>query len=125
MHVSPARFVSIVGTEVLATPTSKPEAKIALKELRQKKKEFQLRRRALMAQAKAAREAQARAEARPQRKKSGGFFAMVRKLFGKVKARKPKRQLAEIEAEIQATDEILYNLDSCTVQIEGRLLQMG
>lgn len=122
MQLSAARFVSINGTEVHATPLSNDEAKIALKELRQKKKEFGLRRRALAAQQKAARDAASKAQGTSQRKASGGMFASVRRLIGAAKARKPKLQLAEIEQELAAVDEILFNIDSCSVQIEGRLL---
>lgn len=125
MQLSAARYVSIVGTEVVATPTSNDEAKTALKELRQKKKEFILRRRALSSQQKAARDAAVRAEGQSARKKQTGLFAVARRLFGKAKARKPKRDLAEIETDLAAVDEILFNLDSCMVQIEGRLLHQS
>lgn len=123
MKLSPARFVTINATEVMATPANADEAKIALKELRQKKKEFQLRRRALQAQAKTARAAAERAEGKTQRARpQRGFISVVRKLVGKAKARKPLQQLEQLEAELTATDEILFNIDSCAVQIEGRLL---
>ncbi len=122
MQLSAARFVSISGTEVHATPTSNDEAKTALKELRQKKKEFTLRRRALATQQKLARDAAIKAEGREPRAKKPGLFAVIGRLMGKAKARKPKRDLAEIERDLAEVDEILFNLDSCVVQIEGRLL---
>jgi hypothetical protein len=123
MKLSAARFVSIDGTEVTANPRSKDEAKIALKELRQKKKEFQLRRRALLAQAKTAKENADRIEGRPARKTERGLVSTVGRMIRKAKARKPKQELAAIEDDIRTTDEILFNLDSCAVQIEGKLLQ--
>ncbi len=125
MKLSPTRFVAIEGTEVRANPTSNAEAQIALKELRLKKKEFALRRRALLAQAKKARAAAQRAEGTPAQRKKQGFSAFFSRMFRKAKARTPKRELAEIEADIHATDEVLWNIDSCVVQIEGRLLQQG
>lgn len=125
MKLSEARFVSIVGTEVHANPASSAEARMALKELKQKKKEFALRRRALLAHAKAARVAAERAERPAKKRRSDSLVAVIGRLFRKVKARAPKRELAAIEADIHTTDEILFNLDSCAVQIEGRLLRMG
>ncbi len=125
MQLSSARFVSIIGTEVHANPASNAEGKIALRELRQKKKEFGLRRRALLSQQKAARDAAERAEGRPARAKKTGLFAAVGRLFRKAKARAPKRDLAEIDADLKAVDDILFNIDSCAVQIEGKLLRLG
>ncbi len=125
MQLSSARFVSIIGTEVHANPASKAEGKIALAELRQKKKEFALRRRALISQQRAAKDAAERAEGSPAQNKKRGFAAFVGRLFRKAKARTPKRDLTEIDADLAAVDEILFNLDSCAVQIEGKLLQLG
>jgi hypothetical protein len=125
LHLSAARFVSILGTEVHANPASKAEGKIALAELRQKKKEYALRRRALVSQQRAAKDAAERAEGTATQNKKRGFAALIGKLFRKAKARTPKRDLAEIDADLAAVDEILFNLDSCAVQIEGKLLQLG
>lgn len=123
MKLSPARFVTIEGTEVHAHPANADEAKLALKELRQKKKEFALRRRALMAAAKKARDAaETGAGASGRTRKKSSFVAAVTSLLRRAKARKPRRELAAIESDIHDTDEILFNLDSCAVQIEGKLL---
>jgi hypothetical protein len=126
MQFSPTRFVTITGTEVLATPNSNAEAKIALKELRQKKKEYALRRRALLGQQKQARDAADKAlgGSSPRRKKSG-LLSTLGMLVGRAKARKPKRDLVEIDADLAETDEILFNIDSCAIQIEGRLLNLS
>jgi hypothetical protein len=124
MKLSQARFVSILGTEVLANPSSAADAKLALRELRQKKKEFALRRRALIAQQKSAKAAAEKAEGGGARKRSSSVFAALGRLVGRARAAKPKRALAEIESDIGQVDEILFNLDSCAVQIEGRLLHM-
>lgn len=124
MQISAARYISIIGTEVHAAVTSAAEGKTALKEIKQKKAEYGLRRRALLYQQKKAKTAAARAE-NPIPKKKTGLWAGLRRLLGKAQARKPKRSLAEIDTELGAVDEILYNLDSCKVQIEGKLLQSG
>ena len=125
MQFSSARFVSVIGTEVHANPSNNAEARIALKELRQKKKEFTLRKRALAAQAKSARDAAERAEGTPSQNKKRGIFAALGRLFRKAKARTPKKTLTELEADLTQADEILFNLDSCAIQIEGKLLQTG
>ena len=125
MRLSPTRFISIAGTEVHAAVSNAADGKTALKEIKQKKSEFALKRRALVYQQKHAKAAAEKAEGAPTRKKSPGFFARIGRLFAKARAIKPKRSLAEIEAQILEVDEILYNLDSCRVQIEGKLLAMG
>ncbi len=125
MRLSPTRFISIAGTEVHAAVTNAADGKTALKEIKQKKSEFALKRRALVYQQKLAKAAAEKAEGSPLRKKSPGLFSRIARLFGKARAIKPKRSLAEIEAQIHEIDEILYNLDSCKVQIEGKLLAMG
>ena len=125
MQFSPTRFVTIAGTEVLAAPKSNAEAKIALKELRQKKKEYALRRRALLGQQKLARDAADKALGGETRRKSRGLFSTIGMLVGRAKARKPKRDLVEIDADLAETDEILFNIDSCAIQIEGRLLNLS
>lgn len=124
MKFSATRFVTISGTEVLATPASAADAKVALKELRQKKKEYGLRRRALVSQQKAAKAAAERAAGGASRKKAPTIWSALGRLIGKARSAKPRRALAEIESDIAHVDEILFNLESCAVQIEGRLLNM-
>ena len=123
MNFSAARYISIVDTEVHAAVTTAAEGKAALKELRQKKNEFSLKRRALLFQQKKAKAAAERAEGTPAAKKAG-LVASLRRMFGKAQARAPKRSLAELEQQIHEVDEILFNLDSCKVQIEGKLIGM-
>ncbi|MEQ1714997.1 MAG: hypothetical protein ABL907_03260 [Hyphomicrobium sp.] len=125
MRLSHARYISILGTEVHAAVTNPAEGKVALKEIKQKKSEFGLKRRALLYHQKQAKAAADRAEGSAPRKTSTGMVAMLRRLFAKAKARKPRQCLADLETEIQTVDEILFNLDSCRVQIEGKLLHMG
>ncbi|MEZ5899494.1 MAG: hypothetical protein R3D51_08370 [Hyphomicrobiaceae bacterium] len=125
MKLSPARYISILGTEVHAAVTTAAEGKSALKEIRQKKNEFGLKRRALMYQQKKAKVAAEKAEGGRTTRSKSGVFAAVRRLFGKVQARAPKRSIAELESQIHDIDEILFNLDSCKVQIEGKLLSLS
>lgn len=125
MRLSPSRYITILGTEVHAAINTAAEGKTALKEIKQKKNEYALQKRALVYQQKKAKDAAERAEGSPSQRRKPGVFASLRRLFGKVQARAPKRSLAELETQIHDVDEILYNLDSCKVQIEGRLLHMG
>lgn len=125
MKLSPAIYVSILGTEVHASVKTAAEGKSALKEIRQKKNEYALQRRRLLYQQRQAREAAERAQGSPRARKEPGLFAALRRMFGKVQARAPKRSVAEIDAQIHDIDEILFNLDSCKVQIEGKLLHMS
>ena len=125
MRLSPSRYISIMGTEVHAAVNTAAEAKAAIKEIKQKKNEFGLKKRALAYQQKKAKEAADRAEGSPAQRRKTGVLAAVRRLFGKVQARAPKRSLAELDSQIHDIDEILFNLDSCKVQIEGKLLHMN
>ena len=66
MRLSPTRFISIAGTEVHAAVTNAADGKTALKEIKQKKSEFALKRRALAYQQKLAKAAAEKAEGSPR-----------------------------------------------------------
>ena len=127
MHIAQTRFVTIEGTEVTAAVDSADEAKIAVKELRHKKKEYTHLKRALVRQRKAAAARAARASRKRGRKK--GFIAKARAVidfvvslpgaFGRASA---KMDIPKIERELKRTDDILHNLDTVILQIEGKLL---
>ena len=123
MNFSPARYISILGTEVHAAVDSPAEGKTALKEIRQKKAEYGLKRRALVYQQKKAKTA-AETAGKTSAKRQTGVIAAFRRMFAKARSAKPRKTLVEIESEIHTVDEILFNLDSCKVQIEGKLLGM-
>ncbi|HMN36266.1 MAG TPA: hypothetical protein PKD49_00945 [Hyphomicrobium sp.] len=125
MKLSPARYISILGTEVHAAVSTAAEGKTALKEIRQKKNEYGLERRALIYQQKKARAAVERAQGGRAGRKKTGVVATLRRMLGKAQARTPKRSVAELESQIHDIDEILFNLESCKVQIEGKLLSLS
>lgn len=125
MRLSPSRHISILGTEVRAEVKNAADGKTALKEIKQKKNEFALKRRALVYQQKKAKAAAEKAEGPVSERRRTGVFAAFRRLVGKVQSRAPRRSLADLETQIQDIDEILFNLDSCKVQIEGKLLHLG
>jgi hypothetical protein len=130
MKLSEARFVHIEGTSVGATVNSAAEAKIAIKEIRQKKREFTHIKRGLLREKKIA-ERIANA-GRKKGKTSGGFFTSVLSTaskvvnmagaYGKANAR---MDLARIEEECAQTEEILHNLDTVLIQMEGKLLEFS
>ena len=130
MQLSETRFVTIDGTNISASVTSASEAKIAIKEIRQKKKEYAHIKRGLMRQKKAAERLAGKG-----RGKNGtrtGFFQSIRttvsrmaSVAGAYGTASAKMDLPRIEEECAKTDEILHNLDSVMIQIEGKLLRFS
>jgi hypothetical protein len=126
MQLTPMRFTTIEGTEVTVKVDSAKEAKTAIRELRHRKKEIALHRRALHRQQRAAVKERARLDrAAAQRSRRRGFFASIAKVAGALRGTKPRYDLDTIEADINRCDETLHNLDVCIVQIEGKLLLQG
>jgi len=120
MQLTPMRFTTIEGTEVTVRVNSPQEAKTAIKELKHRKKEVGLHRRALLRRLKAATKAHARAEREAsQRARRGGLFSRARSLF---RSQKPLQDVEAMERELHLIDETLHNIDICIVQIEGKLL---
>jgi hypothetical protein len=130
MQLAPMRFTRISGTAVEVTVTSTVEAKAALKELRHKKRELKFLRSALLRRQKAARAK----TARPKRRVSffwrmlsaiGALFGALVEVATVARAERRAMNPAEIDRELQTTDELLHNLDGCILQIEGKLLARG
>lgn len=123
MQLAPLRFTRIEGTVVAVSVQSAEEAKAALKELKHKSKELRHLRRGLVREAKAAQAAQMRAaRAAEAARRKGGLFSSLSRLRGTFSRKRPGRTLEEIEHEIARTDELLHNLESCIIQVEGKLL---
>jgi hypothetical protein len=128
MQLAPLRFTKMEGTAVSVNVTSAEEAKLALKELKQRKRELKFLRGALAKQKKATR------ASRPKKGKPAktGFEAFVDDMRWGLQAivdqgKRPeptakKPTLATIEAEMRQLDETLHNIDGCILQLEGRLL---
>jgi hypothetical protein len=127
MQLAPLRFTKIEGTAVSVHVTSAEEAKTAVKELRQRKRELKFLRGGLAKQKKAA---QAKRPRKAKAPKSGfemfvddmrwGFGAMFEQ--GTPQAQK-KPTLAEIEKEMRALDQVIHNIDGCILQLQGKLLR--
>jgi hypothetical protein len=127
MQLAPMRYVKIDGTAVGVTVASATEAKTALKELRHKKREIKFLRGALLRRQKAAR---------PEPGKRKRPASLLRRLWRGVRAlaaalidvatvsrsERKKRSPAEIERELEWTEEVLHNIEGCILQLEGKLL---
>jgi hypothetical protein len=127
MQLAPMRYVKIDGTAVGVTVASATEAKAALKELRHKKREIKFLRGALLRRQKAAR---------PEPGKRKRPASLLRRLWRGVRAlaaalidvatvsrsERKKRSPAEIERELEWTEEVLHNIEGCILQLEGKLL---
>lgn len=127
MQLAPMRYVKIDGTAVGVTVASATEAKTALKELRHKKREIKFLRGALLRRQKAAR---------PEPSKRKRPASLLRRLWRGVRAlaaalidvatvsrsERKKRSPAEIERELEWTQELLHNIEGCILQLEGKLL---
>jgi len=123
MKLTPMRFTTIEGTDVTVRVNSSDDAKRAIKELRHRKKEVGLHRRALVRQQRAAQKEQIRAErASAARARRRGVLASMGRIVSLFRKEKPLYDLDAIEQELQMTDEVLHNIDLCILQIEGKLL---
>lgn len=128
MQLIEMRFAKIVGTEVMVEVNSAVEAKAAIKELRHKKKELAILKKRLTKEHQASRAAFARAErAQAREAKAKGLVASVRRVGRMFSGPDPvdARDPVAIAADVRQMDEIAHNIDSCIVQLEGRLLKLG
>jgi hypothetical protein len=126
MQLTPMRFTTIAGTEVTVKVNSPREAKSAIKELRHRKKEVGLHRRALLRLQRAALKERARLErAAGQRSRRRGLFGSLGRVASLFRSDKPLHDLDSVEQELNLVDETLHNIDVCIVQIEGKLLTHG
>ena len=127
MRLTETKHIRIEGTEVTAVVNTAKEAKLAVKELRHKKREYAHLKRGLI---KARKKAESRAT-KPKRKSRGnptaidhmrGFFGNLMGVSGALKRANAEEDLKLIEREITKTDEILHNIDGVLLQVEGKLL---
>ena len=123
MQLRAMRFARIDGTEVLVEVKSETEAKAAIKELRHKKKEIALLKRRISKQETRARRTVERAEEAAEREaRRRGLLATMRRISRAFTKKSPLPDLHAIRQDLEKTDEILHNIESCIVQLEGRLL---
>lgn len=123
MQLREMRFARIDGTEVQVEVNSEQEARGAIKELKHKKKELALLKRRLAKQEQVARRAVERAEAAEAREaRRRGLFATLRRVSRVFRKRDTLPDPDGYRHEIDKADEILHNIESCIIQLEGRLL---
>jgi hypothetical protein len=130
MQLSPTRFMRIEGTEVLVQVNSSEEAKLAMKELAHKKKELAHIKRTLLRQQKSVRRRRGRAQHPPSW--VWNVFDPKKKLVRAVSAvvgvfvpPKLAREPDDIASELRQIDEIALNIESCRLQIQGKLISLG
>ena len=130
MQLSQTRYVKIDGTNVTAAVNTATEAKLAVKEVRQKKREYAHIKRGLLREKKAAeRVVNASRRKKPAKpgflSQLGTTLSKVAGLAGAYGPASAKMDLPRLERECARTDEILHNLDAVQIQIEGKLLRLA
>lgn len=130
MQLSATRYVKIDGTGVTAAVNTAAEAKHAIKEVRQKKRELAHIKRGLIRDKRAA-ERHADKSTR-KRAAASGIIAKVRNAFGTIAALTGAygkataiMDLPRIEQQLAEADDILHNLDAVLVQLQGKLLHLS
>lgn len=122
------RYVTFEGTTVMVAPKSADEAKAALKELRHKKKELTWQKKSLLRDKKAAEARKVRTQRSKGRRKSGVMatmrslidaFTAVPRLVSRANA---NADIGSLERQCSAIDEMLHNIDSAIIQVQGKLL---
>lgn len=123
MQLREMRYARIEGTEVRVEVKSPTEAKAAIKELKHKKKEIALLKKRMVRQQQQARRAVERAEEAAEREaRRRGLIATLRRVSRVFKSKDEVPDVSAIERDLDQTDEILHNIESCIIQLEGRLL---
>ena len=118
------KYAKIEGTEVMVHVNTPTEAKDAIKELRHRKKELGLLRKRLVRQQRDAKTALERKEASQNRKiKKGGLTGMATRLSRVLGSDASEADLATIEKDLRNLEQVAHNIESCILQIEGRLLK--
>lgn len=124
MQLRDMRYARIEGIEVSVQVHSADQAKAAIKELRHKKKELGLVKKRLLKEQRAARAALEKVErAHTKSSRRGGLRGLVSRVSKVMKSREPLRDLATVDADLGRIEDILHNVDSCIIQLEGRLLK--
>ena len=123
MQLANLKYAKIDGTKVSVHVTSPHEAKEALKELKHKKKELQFTKRGLLRERTAVDKAGRRP--RPSKHAIGRLWQRIKAAQSTVArvASPAMRTVAMIDREIHAVDETIFNVDSCILQLQGKLLK--
>jgi hypothetical protein len=127
MQLAETRYTHIEGTEVIVKVQSAEEARLAIRELKHRKKELGFLKRSLARQLK--RATPRKGGRRSKRSFAGMLWAgtvwvldAMMRLAGRFKEGPRIKSTAELGREIARIDETLHNVDSCIIQVEGKLL---
>ncbi len=124
MQLRPLHYAKIEGTEVMVQVNTPVEAKEAIKELRHRKKELGLLKKRLLRQQRDARTAMDKKEASQSKKiRKGGLTGMATRLSRVLTSDPHGADLATIERDLRNLEQVTHNIESCILQIEGRLLK--
>jgi hypothetical protein len=128
--LSPTRYIQIEGTNVAAAVETIYDAKAALKELRQKKKELNWHKRWLLRRRKTAEARRARAARSKPRKRN--WRAKLRAIVDATTAiprfftrTNASMDIAKMERECKRIDEMLLSIDSVIIQVEAKLIELS
>lgn len=125
MELATTRFILIDGTSVTANVKSASEAKLASKEVRQKKREYLHIRKGLTRDLKAAQKIAGKAGAKKITKQPGLLSRVGSAIAGLAMAHgqaSARMDMVSLEEECTRTDEVLHNLDAVLIQLQGKLL---
>lgn len=125
MQLAALRYVAVEGTNVSVNVTSAAEAKAALKELKHKRKEVLFLKRALQRELKSASR-----KAKPAPRSQYAlvrWYKSAKSLAGSMRRASnavPVRTVQVIQQDIVASDDTIFSIDSCIIQVEGKLLHL-
>jgi hypothetical protein len=128
MELTGKSFVEVVGSTVHVRANSTSEAKIALKELKLKKKECSLFKREINEKQKVIRASYTdEVRTRGSMLRGGGGLGKFVRLFQTV-SRDDKRSqlaiaLAPLEQEKQSVESVIHAIDSAIIQVEAYILK--
>jgi len=130
MELCNTSYVQIAGTTVNVNANSVVEAKLALKELKLKKKEFGLMKRGVNERQKQIRASYTQeVRNRGSMVRGGGgvgkFFRAVQTISRDTKRAQLAAALAPYEQEKQRIESMIQAIDSAIIQVESHLLRHG
>ncbi len=130
MELANTSYVQIAGTTVNVNVNSLAEAKLALKELKLKKKEFGLQKRGVNERQKKIRASYTEeVRNRGSMIRGGGgvgkLFRVVQTISRDSKRAQLASELAPLEQEKQGIESIIRAIDSAILQVESHILRNG
>jgi hypothetical protein len=128
VELIPTSFVKIEGSTVQVNATSPDEAKIALKELRLKKKEFGLIKRNFASEQKEIRvDYSNEVSTRGSKMRGGGglgkFVRTIQTISRDIKRASTANKLTPLEQRKQEVEALIHTIDTVIIQVEAYILK--